>query len=92
MKHYVYIIQSEMDGSYYAGSAHNVPLRVHRHNEGWTKSTKGKRPWKLVYVKEFDTKTEPLRFERYIKKMKSRAFIEKLIRDAVPPKSGGISA
>ena len=80
--HYVYIIQSDVDGSYYAGYSRNPPLRVIHHNDGWTRSTKAKRPWKLVYVEEFLTKAEALRREREIKKKKSRKFLEKLIRSA----------
>jgi putative endonuclease len=80
--HFAYIVQSDNDHSFYAGSSHDPVLRCQRHNEGWTRSTKGKGPWKLVWSKEFATKTETLEFEHHIKKMKSRAFIEKLIRDA----------
>jgi len=80
--HFVYIIQSALDASFYAGSSHNPVVRCQRHNEGWTKSTKAKRPWKLVWIKEFPTKAEALAFERYIKRMKSREFIERLIRNA----------
>ncbi|MFH0992498.1 MAG: GIY-YIG nuclease family protein [bacterium] len=82
MPHFVYIIQSKRDGLYYTGSSHDPVLRCQRHNEGWTRSTKYRGPWKLVWTKKFPTKSEALQFERYIKKMKSRAFIERLIRDA----------
>ncbi|MGD0338328.1 MAG: GIY-YIG nuclease family protein [Bacteroidota bacterium] len=35
MDYFVYIIQSEIDGSYYVGSTYNLQLRLSRHNEGW---------------------------------------------------------
>ena len=82
MPHFAYILQSEVDGSFYVGSSHNPILRCQRHNDGWTRSTKTKAPWRIVWCKEFPTKAETLRFERHIKSMKSRVFIEKLIRDA----------
>jgi putative endonuclease len=77
---YTYIIQSLVDGSYYIGSTHDVLLRLERHNTGWTKSTKKKRPWKLVYTEEYATKSEALEREHRIKSWKSRKMIERLIR------------
>jgi putative endonuclease len=78
MPHHAYM-QSDSDASFYPGSSHDPVLRCQRHNEGWTRSTKGKGPWKLVLVREFPTKSEALQFERHIKKMKNRAFIERSI-------------
>ncbi|MDP2209598.1 MAG: GIY-YIG nuclease family protein [Bacteroidota bacterium] len=49
MGYFVYILQSEKDGSFYIGSTSNVSLRLERHNLGWSKSTKGKGHWKVVY-------------------------------------------
>ena len=82
MAYSVYIIQSETDGSYYVGSTSNVNLRVQRHNEGWSRSTKSKGPWKLVYSKEFTAKLHALGREREIKRMKSKTYIERLVRNA----------
>jgi putative endonuclease len=77
---YTYIIQSLVDGSYYIGSTHDVLLRLERHNTGWTKSTKGEQPWKLVYTEKYTTKSEALKHERKIKSWKSRKMIEQLIK------------
>jgi len=84
---FVYIIQSLLDGSFYVGVTHDLQLRVQRHNDGWTRSTKGKRPWKVVYFEQFPTKSNALRREREIKHMKSRRYIERLIlsRPVQPP-------
>ncbi len=79
---FVYIIQSLLDGSYYIGVTDDLAWRLWRHNDGWTKSTRGKRPWKIVYVERFTTKSEALKRERIIKAMKSRKYIERLIRNA----------
>jgi putative endonuclease len=76
---YVYIIQSEANGSYYIGSTQDVHLRVERHNAGWSRSTRGHCPWKLVYFEEYRSKSEALRRERYLKRMKSRKLIGDLI-------------
>ena len=82
MAHFVYFIQSEVDGTFYVGSSHDLLLRLQHHNDGWTKSTKGKRPWKLIYTEEYATKSEALKREQYIKRMKSRKFIENLVGHA----------
>lgn len=78
--YFVYIIQSRKDGSYYVGSTADVETRLLRHNEGWSRSTKAKVPWVVVHVEPFSSKTDALQREKEIKKMKSRSFIERLIR------------
>ncbi len=75
-----YILYSKSKDRYYIGSTSvGVELRLTRHNEGWTRSTKFGIPWEVNYIKSFDSNTEALKFERFIKKQKSRGFIEKLI-------------
>ena len=78
--HQTYIIYSETKDRYYIGSTSvGIDLRLERHNQGWTKSTKSGIPWILKYIKSFETKIEALKWERFIKKQKNRVFIEKLI-------------
>ncbi len=78
--HLTYIIYSETKNRYYIGSTSvGIDLRLERHNQGGTRSTKSGLPWILKYAKNFDSKTEALKWERFIKKQKSRVFIEKLI-------------
>ncbi|MEO9513326.1 MAG: GIY-YIG nuclease family protein, partial [Flavobacteriaceae bacterium] len=48
-KDYDYAIKSENDGRIYKGISKNIHQRLKWHNEGKTKSTKGYRPWILVY-------------------------------------------
>ena len=79
MKYYVYIIQSEKDGRCYTGYAADLHLRLQRHNEGWSRSTKGYSPWKLVYSEAFESKSKALARERQLKSWKSRRAIEDLI-------------
>ena len=78
--HQTYIIYSKTSDRYYIGSTSvGIDLRLERHNQGCTKSTKPGLPWVLKYVKSFDSKSGALKWERFIKKQKSRIFIEKLI-------------
>jgi putative endonuclease len=66
--YYVYIIESELDGSFYKGSSENYLERLENHNRGGSTYTSHKRPWKLVYVEVCQSKTEALRREKSLKK------------------------
>ncbi|MCF7861585.1 GIY-YIG nuclease family protein [Candidatus Woesearchaeota archaeon] len=79
MSYYTYILYSKTKNRYYIGSCSDLSLRLQRHNEGWTRSTKAGIPWKIVHFEPYNTKSEALKREYYIKRMKSRKFIEDLI-------------
>lgn len=81
MKAYVYILQSIENYSYYIGSSTNVWNRLKQHNNGQVKSTKYKRPYKLVFYQEFDNIDIARKIEYKIKSWKRKDFIDKIIRD-----------
>ena len=66
-KYIVYIIKSEQ-GSYYIGQTKNIEDRLNRHNTNRSRSTKNKGKWELVIIKEFNTRSEAVKFERKLKK------------------------
>ena len=72
-------MQSELDGSYYVGYTKKIEERVREHNEGSTRYSSKKRPWKLVHREEFADDTEARQRELAIKRKKSRKYIEWLI-------------
>ena len=78
MTYWVYIIQSEKDGSFYKGFSTNLSIRMIFHNQGLSPYTKRKTPWKLVFKKEFSTKKEALSFEMQIKRWNQKS-LQKLI-------------
>ena len=80
MSFYVYIIQSEKDGSYYVGSTQSLDERVQRHNQGRSKYTKAKRPWNLVYFEAHLDRPGAVRRENEIKKRKDKKYVESLVR------------
>lgn len=45
----------------------NLEKRLHEHNAGRTKSTKGYCPWKLFFFECFDTSEEARKREKYLK-------------------------
>ena len=76
---YTYILQSEKSGRYYIGHSADLEARLQRHNTGKVKATKNKGPWVLKHYEQYDTKGEANSRELYIKSMKSRIYIEKLL-------------
>ena len=65
---YVYILESSIDGDFYKGSAEDYLKRLVEHNSGQSKFTRTKMPWKLVFVRGFDTRREALIEEKRLKK------------------------
>ena len=63
MSYFTYILQSSKTNHYYIGSAANPDERLVRHNAGATPSTKGGRPWKIVFKEIFASKTDALKQE-----------------------------
>lgn len=49
MYHYIYIVKSEIDGNNYVGYTHDLRNRLLQHESGNVKSTKNRRPLKLIY-------------------------------------------
>ena len=68
MAHYVYIIESLKDGTFYKGYSTQPLRRLEQHNNGDSQFTSAKIPWKLIYVEELPSKTEALIREKNLKK------------------------
>jgi putative endonuclease len=79
--HYFYILYSEKRDRYYYGHSSDVYIRLVRHNEGWSKSTKSGIPWKLVYYEKYSTKSEAIKRELEVKGWKSRKLVVDLIEN-----------
>lgn len=77
--YFVYIIQSDLDQSFYIGFSENIENRLNEHNFGNTNYTSKKRPWKLVYFERFENKSDALKREIFLKKQKNKKFYQKLI-------------
>lgn len=82
MPYYIYIIQSFTDSSFYKGFSENYQERLKQHNEGWSKYTSRKIPWKLVHLESFENKKEALNREKSLKKY-SHKQIESLINSSI---------
>jgi len=78
--YYVYIIQSDLEQSYYIGHTQNIEDRIKRHNQGRSKYTAGKGSWKLVYQESHNSRSEAMKREKEIKKKKSKRWLQALVR------------
>ncbi|MBL7685726.1 MAG: GIY-YIG nuclease family protein [Deltaproteobacteria bacterium] len=76
---HVYILQSQTTGKYYTGYTSDIESRLWEHNNKISLFTKSGVPWKLVHFETYSSSTEALKREKYIKRQKSRLYIESLI-------------
>lgn len=75
---FVYLIQSEVDKTYYIGYTHNLKQRIAEHNQGKTKSIKHKTPFKLIYFETYANKTLAIKREF---ELKNNSFRKKELLD-----------
>ena len=68
MEHFVYIIFSDKYNIFYKGYSSRPFKRVEEHNNGLSRYTKNKRPWKLVFLQKFDNKKDALIKENQLKR------------------------
>jgi putative endonuclease len=74
MAYYVYILRSQVDGTYYKGFSEDYFQRLSDHNSGLSKFTASKLPWDLIYVEKHPDKTSALKREKKLKKCKKEYF------------------
>ena len=79
MTFFVYILKSELDNSFYVGQTANLKERLSRHNKGYNRSTRLKRPWKIIYYETYKSRSEAMKLEKRIKSWKKREAIVKYI-------------
>jgi putative endonuclease len=76
---FLYILYSEKLDKYYVGACTDLDRRLYEHNIGHSKFTKTGIPWIVKYTEEHDDLPSAKKREQYIKKQKSRKYIEDLI-------------
>ena len=80
--YYVYIIESQKSGIFYKGSTSDYVRRLDEHNEGINHYTRGKGPWKLIFVQQFETKSEALLKEKKLKRC-NKEYLKWLVEQPV---------
>jgi putative endonuclease len=77
--YFVYVLKSHVDGRLYKGMTKNIETRIYEHNTGKNKSTRPYRPWILVYSKEFETREEARKHEKWLKSGIGREFLKSIL-------------
>lgn len=68
----VYVLKSLKDNNLYVGCSSNLENRLKYHNNGHVKSTKSRRPLKLVYSEYYDDKYLAYAKEKFYKTAKGK--------------------
>jgi putative endonuclease len=77
---YVYVIQSESDAGLYIGMSGDLRRRFMEHQNGESRSTKGRRPWKIIYYETYVDEQDAVGRERFLKSGGGRKFLDKQLR------------
>ena len=80
MFHYIYILKSSKDKKLYTGYTRNLKLRFEQHKKGLVKSTKNRRPLKLIYYEACLLQEDALQREKYLKTYYGKMFIRKRLK------------
>jgi len=78
--YYVYILFLK-DGTLYKGSCSDLRARIVEHNLGKVKSTKNKRPLRLIHYECYLLKSDAQRREKYLKTTEGRRFLRQQLKD-----------
>jgi len=85
----VYILYSPTFDKMYIGYSSNLTNRFISHNELATKGyTLRYRPWVIAYTEDFDTKTEAIKRENYLKSTQGRKFAWTIIHKKFDSSNG----
>lgn len=72
----IYAIQSKVDKRLYVGMSKDINERLKVHNNGQVFSTKGYRPWVLIYIEEIGNRIDARKREKYLKSGCGKEFLK----------------
>ena len=83
MAHYLYIIFSPSKKTFYVGETDDLEIRLEKHNShAYSGSfTKIASDWEFALTKIFKEKKDAIFLEKFIKRMKSKKFIVRVIEN-----------
>ncbi|MBP6882420.1 MAG: GIY-YIG nuclease family protein [Candidatus Levybacteria bacterium] len=79
--HYVYILFSEKDHLIYTGFTSDLKSRIEKHNNGFVKATKHRRPLKLIYYEAYSEELDARRREIYLKGGKGKSELKVQLKE-----------
>jgi putative endonuclease len=78
---YVYVLQSESDAGLYIGMTSDLRRRFEEHQSGESQSTKGRRPWKLIYYEAYLQESDASGREVFLKSGGGRRLLDKQLKN-----------
>ncbi|MEK7143059.1 MAG: GIY-YIG nuclease family protein [Patescibacteria group bacterium] len=69
--YYVYVLKSKSDNKLYIGFTSDMRKRLEEHNAGENLSTRGRRPFQLVYCEVYKSRKDALTREKKLKNFKN---------------------
>jgi putative endonuclease len=78
MAYFVYVLRSEKTGRRYVGSCKDLDDRLRRHNAGYSKATRHGVPWRLLRSETFDSRSDAIQRELFLKTGAGRDELERL--------------
>ncbi len=70
MQHSVYVLENHPVGRRYIGLSEDPEARLEQHNHGVSRWTRGRGPWRIVWVSGKMTLTEARKLENLLKRQK----------------------
>lgn len=81
MYYYIYVLQSLKDNNFYTGYTKDLKNRLEQHNNGLVKSTKNRRPFKLVYFEACLNQQDATHREKYLKTSWGKRYIKTRVKN-----------
>ncbi|AKM78167.1 MAG: Excinuclease ABC C subunit domain protein [Candidatus Wolfebacteria bacterium GW2011_GWE1_48_7] len=76
--YWTYILENEVDKSWYIGATSNLEKRIEEHQRGHGGATTGmKVGWKLIYCEGYINKEDAFGREKFLKSGSGRRFLKK---------------
>ena len=79
--HYVYVLESSIDGNKYVGMTKDLRRRLKEHNGGESIATRSRRPLALIYYEAGLSYKDAATREKYYKTTGGRRSLAKRLRD-----------
>ena len=78
---YTYVIKSKKDGRLYVGHTNDLVARIKEHNNGFVKSTKSRKPFKLIYYEACNILEDAIKREKSLKTGFGRRYLKQRLSD-----------
>ena len=80
---WVYVLLSKKDHLFYIGFTTNLKRRFHEHQQGKSKSTAPRRPFRLLFCEAYISKKDALRRERYFKTNPGKKTLKLMLKESL---------